>query len=135
VTHPDPQTNTLHLPRPLVNQLLHAAQLHPGRAHWGVISRGDAPPDRCDALGQTPQDVSSALTDLVARIAKAGRQAWALYYCDPAAPSAPDVQPLPQFGIPLLLTVSLGTKGVLQLRAWRMTAAPPQELEVGIREA
>jgi hypothetical protein len=127
-------TNTrLELPRPLINQLLHAAQSMPDRAHWGVIGAHDHMPVHCYLLD--PADGNS-LARLQGKLATRGETLFAWYRADPGAATTPDLSELGELDarLNLLFSVSLGTKGVLQLRGWRVDGMKLSELEIGLSE-
>ncbi|HET7650186.1 MAG TPA: hypothetical protein VFL15_05750 [Gammaproteobacteria bacterium] len=123
----------LGLPRPLINQLLHAAQAMPDKAHWGVISASDNQPVRCYRL--EPDD-DAGLTRLRHKLAARNETPFAWYRADPGTASIPDLAELGKLdlSVHLLFSVSLGTKGVLQLRGWRVDGKKLSELEIGLSE-
>ena len=128
------QTETLLLPRPLVNQLLHAAQLHPLQTHWGIIAAHDGNPGDCHSLGQGIRPTKQAIRAMLDSLAENREKLWAVYRSDPDAAAAPTAAELALFGTPLFLTVSLATKGVLQLKGWRLDSPGVLELGIAIRE-
>ena len=67
-------------------------------------------------------------------LAQDGERVWALYCSDPGKIHVPNPSELARLSVPRFLGVSLGTKGVLQLRGWRIDGARFRELEVAIRE-
>ncbi len=105
---------TLTLPRTLVLELLHRAQVAPG-AELTVLRRRDG------GLTLRPAE---------------GATAYACYRAT-AAGSAPTLEEAARYRAvaPLLLQAALGTRGVLQLRAWRLEADAAQPLDVELTEA
>jgi len=61
-------------------------------------------------------------------------QVWALYCSTSGEIQAPSLGELARIKIPRFFGISLGTKGVLQLRGWLVDNANLRELEVTIRE-
>ena len=61
-----------------------------------------------------------------------GEGLWARLWSNPLAPAVPTAQELAAGG--LHLVVSLNTKGVLEMRAWRLVAGAPQEQVLKIRD-
>jgi len=102
------------LPRPLVVKLLHLAQVDPGA---GLIVRA---PDGGLRLASLADDVQSDI--------------FAFYRTAPqAAPGQEDVARW-QARTRLFLGVSVGTKGVLQLRGWQAGAAGLEPVEISLAE-
>lgn len=130
-----PQSETLRVPRSLVNQLLHLAQLHPIRASWGIISAHDGLPTRCHLLGEDLRLIDATLRTTVDALAQVGECLWAAFRTDPDQVCRPTPSELECFGTSLFLTISLGIQGVLQLRGWRTDQLPKiLELEIEVRE-
>jgi [CysO sulfur-carrier protein]-S-L-cysteine hydrolase len=124
----------LDLPRPLVNQLLHAAQLHTTQVHWGIISSHAGNPEHCYVLNQGLPLEARAYHALCEKLTQDREQIWALYCSTTGEIVAPNSSELEWMKIPRFLGISLGIKGVLQLRGWRIESGHLQELEVNIRE-
>ena len=122
------------LPRILVNQLLHAAQSAPDSIRWGIISGRDGKPEHCHGLNGSPPPAMHTIRALQQTLAQDGERVWALYCSDPGEIYVPNPSELARLSVPRFLGVSLGTKGVLQLRGWWTDGARLRELEVAIRE-
>lgn len=134
MTTRDLQDGVLPLPRPLVNQLLHAAQSAPDSLRWGIIGARGRTPMHCYPLaGVDAKSISAARHQLE----RQGETLFAAYRTDAGDAQAPDLTGLDALGIriSLVLGISLGTKGVLQLRGWRVEAQRLVALEVSIRES
>ncbi|HET7174532.1 MAG TPA: hypothetical protein VFK21_00855 [Gammaproteobacteria bacterium] len=106
--------NPVTLPRPLVLKLLHLAQVDPGA---GFIVRA---PDGTLRLATLADDVKSDI--------------FAFYRTAPRADPAEEDVARWQARTRLFLGVSVGTKGVLQLRAWQPGAAGLEPVEVSLAE-
>lgn len=104
---------SLNLPRTLVVELLHRAQVEPD-AEMTVLRRADG------SLTLRPT---------------AGASAYASYRASAtgAAPTPAEVERYRAVA-PLLLQAALGTRGVLQLRAWQLDAGVARPLDVELTE-
>lgn len=123
----------------MVNELLHRAQVEPGREVCGLIGgRGG----EATSLYPVP-NVSAAPARLfemepagqiaaMRRMRERGEDLLAIYHSHPAAPAVPSATDLGEAGYPeaLYLIVSLGTKGVLELRAYRLSGGQAREEEI-----
>lgn len=111
--------SSLVIDRRLAIQLLHVAQLAAPAAIDGmVIADASGVPQRFLPREQAEQQPVAAL--------------WAKLYSNPTAaaiPSAAEMHPTL-----LTLVISLNTKGVLEMRAWRLQDGLPQEQPVSIRD-
>jgi proteasome lid subunit RPN8/RPN11 len=127
------------IPRKIANQLLHAAQIEPEReicgllgARGGVVSQyypvqnRDAYPE-CRFLLDAQQQIA-AMRDMRER----GEQLFAIYHSHPSAQAEPSSTDLESASYPeaLHLIISLNTKGVLEMRGFRLT--PPEMREVDL---
>ncbi|MHB8425827.1 MAG: hypothetical protein ACYDB9_11890 [Gammaproteobacteria bacterium] len=122
------------LPRILVNQLLRAAQSAPDSIRWGIIGARGRTPVHCYPLaGLDAKSISAARHQLERR----GETLFAAYRTDAGDAQAPALTELGALGIriPLVLGISLGTKGVLQLRGWRIESQRLVALEISISES
>ncbi|MDP9140771.1 MAG: hypothetical protein M3O62_08285 [Pseudomonadota bacterium] len=105
------------IPRRLAIQILHEAQIAQPEAIRGVVcARTDEP---------------SAFRQGEAQ-ARTGESLWAVLWSHPLAPAVPSADQLD--ADQLSLVVSLNTKGVLEMRAWRLREGAPQEQVLKIRE-
>ena len=103
----------LTLPRTLVVELLHHAQVEPG-TEMTVLRRRDG------SLTLRPAEGVSAYASY--RATATG-----------AAPTPAEVERYRTIA-PLLLQAALGTRGVLQLRAWQLEAGAARPLDVELAE-
>lgn len=134
MTTRDLQADILQLPRPLVNQLLHAAQSALDSIRWGLIGARGRTPAHCYPLAALDAESISAIRH---QLERQDETLFAAYRTDAGDAQAPDLTGLDALGIrvPLVLGISLGTKGVLQLRGWRVEAQRLVALEVSISES
>lgn len=122
---------TIALPRPLVNQLLHYAQSSPDTEVCGLVGAKDGLPATCypvQNIAEPPQtrfylDPEQHIAAL-RRMEERGEALCAVFHSHPAAPAEPSATDLELAAYPdaLYLIVSLNTKGVLELRGFRIDA-------------
>lgn len=124
-------SDTVALPRPLVNQLLHYAQSFPDTEVCGLVGAKDGLPASCYPvrnIAEPPQirfslDPEQHIAAL-RRMEERGETLYAIFHSHPAAPAEPSTTDLELAAYPdaLYLIVSLNTKGVLELRGFRIGA-------------
>lgn len=98
------------IPRRLAIEILHATQIAQPAAIRGSVTARNGVPARYCADGAGVPD---------------GETLWARLWSHPQGPAVPTVEELADGGLSLL--VSLNTKGVLEMRAWRLVAGKAQE--------
>lgn len=121
----------IHLPRSLVNQLLHLAQLSPDRGIAALIGAQAGIPETSypvspagsTASGECALD-SRTLDAALAAIRSNGETLFAVFVSHPRMPAAPTAAELASrdCGGVLRLIASLNTQGVLELRGYRIDA-------------
>ena len=133
------------LPRKLVNQLLHQAQLAADTEVCGLIGADQSGlPCRCYPItnsAATPQN--RFLLDAGQQIAamqtmRERAETWfGIYHSHPHSPAIPSATDIEQAAYPeaVHLIISLNTKGVLELRAYRIKDKTVQELNLSLIEA
>ncbi len=117
------------LPRHLVNQLLHYAQSSPDLEVCGLVGGNNSAPGFCYPVRNAaddperrysldPEEHIAALRAMRDR----GEELFAIFHSHPAAPAEPSATDLELAAYPdaLYLIVSLNTKGVLELRGFRI---------------
>lgn len=125
------------LPRPLVNTLLHQAQLGVDQEVCGLIGARDRMPTRCYAVANIavepqqrfvmdPQGQIAAMRQM----REHGEELFAIYHSHPTAPAAPSLMDLDEAAYPdtLYLIISLNTKGVLEMRGFRLQKQNAEEV-------
>lgn len=110
-------TEVLVMPRHLAIRILHEAQIAQPDAIRGVVAARDGEP---------------AVFLLNRETVAGGDALWANLWSHPEAEAVPAVSEL-RDGL-LSLVVSLNTKGVLEMRAWRLAAGAAQEQVLKIRD-
>lgn len=122
-------TPEIHLPRPLVNQLLHYAQSSPDAEICGLVGGRDGHPVTCYPVRNASPDpacryVLDPAEHIVSlrRMRERGEELFAIFHSHPAAPAEPSATDLELASYPdaLYLIISLNTKGVLELRGFRI---------------
>ncbi|HEV2111286.1 MAG TPA: hypothetical protein VGT99_08025 [Gammaproteobacteria bacterium] len=118
--------NAVTLPRAAVLKLLHQAQLGDGA---GFIVRQ---PD--GALGIRPIAAAQPRAELERELKASGEAAFAFYRT--AAQTGPDARDVQRWNgfAPLFLSVSVGIKGVLQLRGWQASGGRTDPVELSLAE-
>jgi hypothetical protein len=110
-------TDVLVMPRNLAIRILHEAQIAQPESIRGVVGARAGEP-AVFHLGREAVGGSESL--------------WANLWSHPQAEAVPQAAEL-RDGL-LSLVVSLNTKGVLEMRAWRLAAGRPQEQVLKIRD-
>lgn len=129
---------TIHIPRPLVNQLLHEAQLSPAQEVCGLIGCDDG---RCECypIENVATDASvlfalNASEQLAAfkSMKEKGQSLFAIYHSHPDSPPMPSSIDIEEanYRDALYLIISLNTKGVLEMRGFYLADAEPEEVEL-----
>ncbi len=129
------------LPRQLVNQILHQAQASPEVEVCGLIAARDGRPARAIPIANvSPHPQRLFAMDPARQIAaqrrmrEQGETLFGIYHSHPHSPAEPSVTDLREAGYPeaLYLIVSLNTRGVLEMRGFRLhgDAAVPVHLEI-----
>jgi proteasome lid subunit RPN8/RPN11 len=120
---------TVTLPRSLVNQILHHAQSTPELEICGLIAARDGQPQRCIPVANIASQPETLFSMDPARQIQAlrdmreqGETLFAIYHSHPHSPAQPSASDLEQAGYPgaLYIIVSLNTKGVLEMRGFRL---------------
>lgn len=129
------------LPRQLVNQVLHQAQTTPEVEVCGLIAARNGRPVRAVAvsnISDQPQrlfamDPASQI-DALRRMREQGETLFGIYHSHPHSPAVPTATDLAQAGYPeaLYLIVSLNTRGVLEMRGYRLRDSQATEVQLEI---
>lgn len=118
----------IHLPRPLVNQILHCAQTSPNQRAHGLIGAQEGVPCACYPLSgssmshdkqQNPADPKTVASTL--QLLQERKQTlFAAFHSHPTESAAPSAEELQNDEYPdlLHLIISLNTKGVLEMRGF-----------------
>ncbi len=129
-------TDALILPRALVQDLFHHAQSSPEAEVCGLIAGCNGQQLRPLRIRNTAIDPGQRFhmdeaeqASALKAIREAGETLFAIYHSHPSAPAIPSVTDLEEVGYPDVwqLIISLNTKGVLELRAWRLAEGKVSE--------
>lgn len=135
--------NAVRLPRAIVNQLLHLAQKSPHEEICGLISRDRHGFRKCYPVANTAGDKKRFFAlDPRGQIAamrimrEHGEELAAIYHSHPDSPPLPSLADVEQHEYPdvLYLIISLGTRGVLEMRGFRMRGREIVEAAIGMQE-
>lgn len=127
------------LPRWLVNQLLYHAQANPQREICGLIGACNGIPACCYPVSNIAPDPQwQFFMDPKEQIAamrcmrERGEELFGIYHSHPATPPLPSKSDLAQAAYPeaLYLIISLNTKGVLEMRGFRLQGEKYEEIEL-----
>ncbi|MGZ4960533.1 MAG: M67 family metallopeptidase [Methylomonas sp.] len=138
-------TEEICLSRKLTNQLLHLAQISPDAEICGLIGAGvSGMPVSCYPVtnsAETPQNRflldARQQIGVMKQMRDKGETLFAIYHSHPTAPAIPSAIDIEQANYPeaLHLIISLDTKGVLELRAFRIADKTVKELNLRLIEA
>lgn len=131
------------IPRSIANQLLHMAQNAPDKEVCGLIGSLNGIAHRCyeiNNIASQPQnrfelDPSEQIAAM-AKMRDNGEKLFAVYHSHPTAPAFPSAIDIDKAAYPeaLNLIISLNTKGVLELRAFKISEQNVQEIELNLIE-
>ncbi|HEY3487932.1 MAG TPA: M67 family metallopeptidase [Gammaproteobacteria bacterium] len=127
--------------RPLATLLLGLAQKSPQREICGVIGGNDKKPqtvypvanlatDPAHKFAMDPQEQIAAFKTMRAK----GESLFAIYHSHPQSPPVPSIQDVENLGYAeaLQLIISLNTKGVLEMRAYRKHGGELEEVQLSV---
>ncbi len=119
----------IQIPRKITNQLLHLAQISPDFEVCGLIGSKNGLPTHCYPIKNTaehPQqrfllDAGQQISAM-AKMREQGEDLFAIYHSHPAAPAQPSTHDLELAAYPeaLYLIISLNTKGILEMRGFKI---------------
>lgn len=129
------------IPRLLVNQLLHHAQLSPDLEVCGLVGAKNGEPISCYPVANAATEPATRFQldpkgqiDAMRAMRERGEELFAIFHSHPTAPAQPSAEDAAQAAYPdaLYLIISLNTKGVLEMRGFRLQAdgAGFQEVEL-----
>ncbi len=131
------------IPRTIANQLLHLAQTDPdneicgligslnGKAHqcYAIVNSAEQPKNRFEL---DPSQQIKAMTEMRQK----GEHLFAIYHSHPSSPAFPSATDVEMSAYPdaINLIISLNTKGVLELRGFKISNKQVQEIELLLTE-
>ncbi|MGR9106079.1 MAG: Mov34/MPN/PAD-1 family protein [Gammaproteobacteria bacterium] len=116
-------------PRALINRILHQAQLSPANEICGLIGSDQGIPRTCypvKNIDERPdlrfQMDPEAQIEAMRKMRESGENLFAIYHSHPSAPAEPSKRDLELANYPeaLQVIISLSTKGVLEMRGFRL---------------
>lgn len=131
----------IQIPRKLANQLLHLAQMSPDFEVCGLISSKNGIPHGCypiTNIAEQPQQRfllnPSQQIAAMAAMRESGEELFAIYHSHPTAPAIPSQTDLALASYPdaLYLIISLNTKGILEMRGFKINNQSPRELVLSL---
>ena len=137
-------TDTVELPRRIVNQLLEQALSAPNAEICGLIASFNNKPNHCypvSNVATTPQshfqlDPEQQIAAM-RQIREQGETLFAIYHSHPSAPATPSAADIEQMNYPdaLYLIISLHTTGTLQMRAYHFIDNTFHSINVNIADS
>lgn len=131
------------IPRKITTQLLHLAQISPELEICGLIGGRNGIPTTCyPVANRAEQPAQRFLLDASGQIAAMvamrdnGEALFAIYHSHPDAPAQPSTFDLEQAEYPeaLYLIISLNTKGILEMRGFRIADHAALEIPLALCE-
>ncbi|MGR9088114.1 MAG: Mov34/MPN/PAD-1 family protein [Gammaproteobacteria bacterium] len=133
----------IQIPRKLTNQLLHLAQMSPGYEVCGLIGSKNGLPCTCYPIHNNARhpeqrfqlDTKQQIAAM-AEMRNRGEDLFAIYHSHPSAPATPSSTDLEQAAYPdaIYLIISLDTKGVLEMRGFKITKQQATEVALTLSE-
>ncbi len=133
----------IQIPRKITNQLLHLAQISPDLEVCGLIGSKNGLPSSCypvnniaDQPRQRFQLDASQQISAMAKMRDQGEQLFAIYHSHPTAPATPSPTDLELASYPeaLYLIISLNTKGILEMRGFKIAHQLAQEIALSLND-
>jgi len=127
----------IQIPRKITTQLLHLAQISPEFEVCGLIGSQNGLPTTCYPIANRAEQAQQRyLLDAaeqiaaMARMREAGEELFAIYHSHPTAPAQPSPVDLEMAAYPdaLYLIISLNTKGILEMRGFKIDCKHAQEM-------
>jgi [CysO sulfur-carrier protein]-S-L-cysteine hydrolase len=136
-------STTIQLSRKLTNELLHLAQISPDHEICGLVSSRNNQPTRCYPVKNVATDTAQQfLLDTEQHIAaiktmrERGEELFAIYHSHPQAPATPSPMDLElaAYEDALYLIISLNTKGVLEMRGFKIQQKTAEEVVLSLAD-
>ena len=133
----------IQLSRKLTNQLLHLAQLSPDLEVCGLIGGKNGLPTHCYPVKNTAENPQQRFLldageqiSAMAKMREQGEELFAIYHSHPAAPAQPSTTDLEMSAYPeaLYLIISLNTKGILEMRCFRINQKTALEIPLTLSD-
>ncbi|MGZ4956775.1 MAG: Mov34/MPN/PAD-1 family protein [Methylobacter sp.] len=133
----------IQIPRKITNKLLHFAQISPDLEICGLIGSKNGLPSTCYPIKNTAEQPQQRFQldagqqiSAMAEMRDQGEELFAIYHSHPTAPATPSAIDLKLASYPeaLYLIISLNTKGVLEMRGFKIDSKSVQEIVLSLSE-
>ncbi len=133
----------IRLPRKLTTELLHLAQISPNNEICGLIAISDGQLTRCYPVANVATQPATRFEldpkqqiAVMARMRENGEDLFAIYHSHPSAPAEPSTSDIEMATYPnaVYLIISLNTKGVLEIRGFKIVDKQVSELTLVMTE-
>jgi len=133
----------IQIPRKLTTQLLHLAQISPNSEVCGLVGSKNGLVTSCYPISNIAnQPERHFLLDAkqqiqaMAQIRERDEELFAIYHSHPTAPAQPSMEDLELAAYPeaLYLIISLNTKGVLEMRGFRLENGSFEEVTLALSQ-
>lgn len=133
----------IQISRKITNQLLHLAQLSPDLEVCGLIGSKNGLPSSCYPVKNTAEQPQQRFQldagqqiSAMAKMRDQGEELFAIYHSHPSAPATPSITDLELASYPkvVYLIISLNTKGILEMRGFKIDHKHAQEIELSLSE-
>ena len=133
----------IQIPRKLANQLLHLAQISPDFEVCGLIGSKNGLPTHCYPIknaAEQPQQRflldSEQQISAMSTMRELGEELFAIYHSHPTAPAIPSTHDLELAAYPdaLYLIISLNTKGILEMRGFKINQKTAREIPLTMND-
>lgn len=133
----------IQIPRKITNQLLHLAQISPDIEVCGLIGSKNGLPSSCYPVKNTAElprlrfqlDAKQQISAM-AKMRDQGEELFAIYHSHPTAPATPSITDLElaSYSEAFYLIISLNTKGILEMRAFKINHKSAVEIALSLSE-
>ena len=134
---------TIKIPRKITNQLLHLAQISPDIEICGLIGSKNGFPTHCYPIknvAKLPEQNflldSSQQISAMKTMRALGEHFFGIYHSHPTAPALPSAEDINLTTYPdaLHLIISLNTKGILEMRGFKIHQNTSQEIPLTMND-
>jgi proteasome lid subunit RPN8/RPN11 len=133
----------IQIPRRIINHLLHLAQISPDLEICGLMGSKHGRAISCYPIANTAEcaqqhfqlDASQQILAMTT-MRNQGEQLFAIYHSHPHSPAMPSILDLELAAYPeaLYLIISLNTKGILEMRGFKIANKVAQEIALSLCE-
>ncbi len=133
----------IEIPRKITNQLLHLAQISPTTEVCGMIGSKQGRPSSCysiDNVAEQPEqqyqfDPKQQIAAMT-KMRECNEELFAIYHSHPTSPARPSQTDIDMASYPdaIYLIISLTTKGVLELRGFKLGNESAKEIPLVLEQ-